>query len=265
MAIVALHSAATGLSAMSTGIDVIAHNIANTNTVGFKALRSNFEDLLYQQKEQPGVENANGDQRPAGLFVGLGTRISNTQLDLALGSAMEDAKDFSMMIDGEGFFQVNLGDQNGYTRAGNFFKNSEGDLVLGTTSGPRLEPSVQIPDNVTGIIIQGDGTILGIPEGGIEHEEIGAITLATFTNPTGLKPHGGNVFIETTASGPPIEGQPQEGAFGAIRHKFLESSNVDPVTELVNLIKTQRNFEFNSQSIQAADEALQVIANLRSF
>ena len=128
MAIVALHSAATGLSALTQDINVIAHNIANANTTGFKALRSNFEDLLYQEKEQPGVENARGDQRPAGLYVGLGTRISNTQLDLTVGSAIPDNHDFSMMINGRGFFQVALGDRVGYTRAGNFFKNSEGGL-----------------------------------------------------------------------------------------------------------------------------------------
>ncbi len=265
MAIVALHSAATGLSAMSQDIDIIAHNIANTNTNGFKALRSNFEDLLYQEKEQPGIENARGDQRPAGLFVGLGTRISNTQLDLTVGSAIPDTGEFSMMIDGQGFFQVNLGDFNGYTRAGNFFKNSEGELVLGTADGPRLEPAVNIPQNMSGIVIQPNGTIEGIPDGESIPVQIGTITLANFTNPQGLKPVGNNLFLETAASGGPFEDAPQQGSMGEIRHKFLESSNVDPVRELINLIKTQRNFEFNSQSIEAADEALQVIGNLRSF
>ena len=265
MAIVALHSAATGLSAMSQDIDVIAHNIANTNTNGFKALRSNFEDLLYQQKEQPGVENARGDQRPAGLFVGLGTRISNTQLDLTVGSAIPDTGDFSMMIQGQGFFQVSLGEETGFTRAGNFFKNSEGDLVLGTANGPRLEPPVNIPANANRFIIQGDGTILGFLDNDSTETEFGTIILANFTNPTGLKPIGENIFLETPASGPPIESPPQEGSFGTLLHKFLESSNVDPVRELINLIKTQRNFEFNSQSIQAADQSLQVIANLRQF
>ena len=265
MAIVALHSAATGLSAMSTDIDVIAHNIANSNTTGFKALRSNFEDLLYQEKEQPGVENANGDQRPAGLFVGLGTRISNTQLDLTQGSAVPNKSKLSMMIDGQGFYQVALADRNAYTRDGNFFQNSEGDIVLGTSDGPRLEPPINVPDTATSISIAGDGTVSITIENDPDVQEIGQIQLASFTNPTGLRPTGGNLYEETQASGPPIIGNPQEGVFGTIIQGFLESSNVEPVKELVSLIKTQRSFEFNSQSIQAADEALQVIANLRNF
>lgn len=266
MAIVALHSAASGLSALSQDIDVIAHNIANTNTNGFKGLRSNFEDLIYEEMEQPGVENATGDQKPAGLFVGLGTRISNTQLNLTTGPAIPDpGNDFSMMIDGGGFFQVVVEGGTAYTRAGNFLLNSEGELVLGNSDGRRLEPAVTIPDNTTGIAITSDGRIFGQVDGAIEQEELGQIQLASFTNATGLRPIGGNLYQETDASGPPIVGNPAAGAMGRIIHKHLEGSNVDPVRELINLIKTQRHFEMNSQSIQAADESLQVISNLRRF
>lgn len=263
MAIVALHSAATGLSALAQDIDVIANNIANTNTNGFRALRSNFEDLLYLEKEQPGVENRSGDQRPAGLFVGLGTKISNTQLDLTPGPALPDSGDFSMMIDGRGFFQVALAnDQIAYTRAGNFLVNSEGDLVLGNSDGRRLMPQINIPQGASNFSISSDGTILAQLDGDTTQSEIGQLQLADFVNPTGLKPVGGNLYIESAASGPAILAEPESPGFGKINHKFLEASNVDPVRELIHLIKTQRHFEFNSQSIEAADQTMQVIARL---
>ncbi len=269
MAINALHSAATGLSALSNAIDVTANNLANANTVGFKASRTNFEDLLYLQKAQPGVENANGDQRPAGIQVGLGTRLSNTQADFTVGSPQKTNGNFDVMINGDGFFKIAIlpdqGDGVGYTRAGNFFPNSEGDLVLGNSNGPRLEPAINVPDGVIGIEISEDGTISGKTNGSTAPVELGQIEIATFVNRAGLESIGGNIFIETPASGSPIEGTPGEGTLGTIMHRFLESSNVDPVIELVSLIKTQRAFEMNSQTIQAADEALQVIGNLSRF
>tara|TARA_R110002111_G_scaffold112543_3_gene172306 strand:+ start:534 stop:1343 length:810 start_codon:yes stop_codon:yes gene_type:complete len=269
MAIAALHSAASGLSALSTSIDVTANNLANANTVGFKASRTNFEDLMYLQKAQPGVENANGDHRPAGIQVGLGTRLSNSQADFTIGSPNATGQDFDMMINGDGFFKVSIlpdqGDGIGYTRAGNLFRNRDGDLVLGNSNGPRLEPVINIPEGVTGIEIAEDGTISGFEPGAVAPTELGQVEIATFVNRAGLESIGGNIFVETTASGAPIAGTPGEGTLGTILHKFLESSNVDPVIELVSLIKTQRAFEMNSQTIQAADEALQVIGNLSRF
>ncbi len=266
MAVVALHSAATGLNALSQNIDIIANNLANANTTGFKTFRANFEDLMYLEKAQPGVENANGDQRPAGLFVGLGTRIANTQVRFEPGSPIPTDGDLDMMIDGTGFFAVDILDEDGngigYTRAGNFFLNAERDVVLGNSDGPRLEPNINIPEGVTNISVSADGFVTGLDEAG-ELVEFGQITLWKFPNQQGLRPLGNNIYVQTVASGDPIEGVPREGGFGGILHKFLESSNVDPVRELVELIKTQRTFEMNSQSIQAADEALQVIGNLR--
>jgi len=269
MAIAALHSAATGLSALSTAIDVSANNIANANTVGFKASRTNFQDLLYLQKAQPGTENSIGDIRPAGIQVGLGTRISNTQADFTIGSPQATGNDFDVMINGEGFFKVAIlpdqGDGFGYTRAGNFFRNRDGDLVLGNSDGPRLEPAVNVPEGVTGIEISADGNISAFLPGAVAPSNIGQLQLSTFVNPSGLESIGGNIFVESVSSGDPIDGVAGEGTLGTILHKFLESSNVDPVIELVGLIKTQRAFEMNSQTIQAADEALQVIGNLRRF
>lgn len=269
MAINALHAAATGLSALSTEIDVIANNLANVNTVGFKSFRANFEDLLYEEKKQPGVENANGDVTPAGLYVGLGTQISNTQQDFSTGAARPTGNPLDIMIDGRGFFRVSileeLGDGIGYTRAGNFFINPDGNLVLGNSQGPLLEPPINVPPEARQISISPDGTVSALLEGDPQPAVLGQIELASFVNPAGLTPIGGNLWIETAASGPPIEGAPGEGGLGTILQNHLESSNVEPVTELVELIKTQRAFELNSQSIQAADEALQVIGNLRRF
>lgn len=269
MAIAALHSAATGLSALSTAIDVTANNIANTNTIGFKVSRVNFQDLMYQQKAQAGVENAIGDISPSGIQVGLGTRISNTQADFTVGSPLKTNNDFDMMINGDGFFKVAIlpdqGDGFGYTRAGNFTLNRDGEIVLGNSQGPRLDPGISVPQDAKEISISSDGVISGILPGSSDRTDFGQITLSTFVNQQGLQSIGGNLFIQTASSGQPIEDIPGQGTLGTIEHRFLESSNVDPVIELVSLIKTQRAFEMNSQTIQAADEILQVIGNLRRF
>jgi flagellar basal-body rod protein FlgG len=266
MAILALNTAATGLSALSTNIDIIAHNLANVNTNGFKSQRANFEDLLYIHKKQPGTENAEGDKSPAGLQVGLGTRISNTQYDFIQGSPIDTSRELDVMIDGKGFFKVQLSADEGgtgYTRAGNLFVNADGDLVLGNTDGRRIEPAIQIPDDAQSVQISSDGRVFAVTPAQPEPQEQGRLELANFVNPAGLKSIGGNIYVETAASGPPIDGVPREGGFGSVLQGFLEASNVDPVRELTELIKTQRAFEMNSQTIQAADETLQVVANMR--
>lgn len=270
MAIVALHSASTGLSALSTSLDVISNNLANVNTDGFKASRTNFQDLLYIERAQPGVENANGDQRPTGTYVGLGTKVSGTQLDFRQGTAQQTGRELDLMIEGNGFFQVEVEDDLGeggiaYTRAGQFTLNSEGEVVLATDQGRRLIPNIDVPLDATGVSILKDGTVLVGIAGQAEPEEVGLIELATFVNPAGLKQIGENLFAQSAASGDPAVGEPLEGGRGGVQQGFLEGSNVDPVIELVNLIRTQRAFEMNSQSIQAADEALQTIGRLRRF
>ncbi|QQE10697.1 flagellar basal-body rod protein FlgG [Planctomycetota bacterium] len=267
MAISALHSAASGLSSLSTSLDVISNNLANMSTKGYKASRVNFEDLLYQQKAQPGVQNDESGFRPHGLQVGLGTRVSGTNIDFTQGAPVEDAGDFSVAINGEGFFRVQVlsglsEDGFGYTRAGNFATNSENELVLGTTSGPRLDPPIQVPDEAVDTRITDTGRVFAIMGDGTE-EELQSIQLFTFANASGLTQIGGNVYVESVSSGPNIEGTPGEGPFGRIQHGYLESSNVNSTTELITLITTQRAFEMNSQTIKAADETLQVISNLR--
>jgi flagellar basal-body rod protein FlgG len=267
MAITALHSAATGLRALSTRIDVIANNLANAETTAFKRSRVNFEDLMYLMQKQPGTTNAAGEISPAGIFVGLGTRVSNTQLDLEQGSLESTGRQLDVGIEGQGFVRVkimdSIGDGTGYTRNGNFFVNNEGELVLGMGDGYKLIPPINIPVGTTDVSIGQDGNIEVLVSGQSTKQNVGQLMLSQFVNPQGLKLIGGSIYTESDASGPPIESAPGENGAGTILQGFLESSNVDPVKELVTLIKTQRSFELNSQSIQTADQALQTIGNLR--
>ncbi len=269
MAVIALSTAATGLSAQATNLDVIANNLANSNTPGFKASRVNFQDLIYQERKLPGVENSQGLRRPIGLYVGLGVKVAGTQLDFRQGSAEETGRKLDLLIDGQGFFQVeiedDIGEGIGYTRAGNFTLNEDGEIVLATDQGRRLIPSIVIPDDATTIEISSDGVVSIQLPGQIDPTVVGTIELATFINNAGMRQIGENLFVPSAASGDPTIGDPGENGRGLVRQGFLEGSNVDPVTELVALIRTQRAFEFNSQALQAADEALQQIGNLRRF
>ncbi|MGF1633416.1 MAG: flagellar basal-body rod protein FlgG [Phycisphaerae bacterium] len=269
MAITALNSAATGLNALSTKIDVIANNLANAETTAFKRSRANFEELLYLVKKQPGVTNADGEVSPAGIFVGLGVRVANTQLISEQGSLEPTDRDLDVGIQGNGFFRVRVLDSVGegvaYTRNGNFFVNNEGQLVLGLGDGYRVDPPIDIPPEATEVSISRDGEVAVIIPGQNAAQIVGAFELNTFINPAGLKLQGGGLYTETESSGPALTGRPGEDGLGVLLQGSLEASNVDPVKELVTLIKTQRSFELNSQSIQTADQALQTISNLRRF
>jgi flagellar basal-body rod protein FlgG len=267
MAITALHSAASGLRALSTQIDVLANNLSNAETTAFKRSRVNFEDLMYLVQRQPGVANAQGDVSPSGLFVGLGTKVDNTQLDLTQGSLEQTNNPLDMAIQGNGFFAVKLmsgfGDGIGYTRAGNFYVNAKNELILGLGEGYRLVPPINIPTGATNIQIGQDGTIQVLQPGSGTPRTVGQLQLSQFVNPQGLQLLGGSIYLPTDASGPALNGSPGTQGLGLIEQGFLEQSNVDPVKELVKLIETQRAFELNSQSIQTADQALQTVANLR--
>lgn len=268
MALTALQSASSGLSALNKQLDVTSNNLANVNTDGFKSSRANFQDLLYVEKAQPGVENANGDQRPTGLYVGLGVKVSGTQVDFEQGPLRNTGRELDVAIEGRGFFQVQVEDDraaNGvaYTRAGNFTRNADGELVLATDQGRRLEPNITIPDDAESIQITSNGEVFVQQPGDAEPTSVGEIELAAFVNPTGLKQIGENLFAESAASGPPIVAEPTEDGLGQLRQGFLEGSNVNPTRELINLIRTQRAFEMNSQTIRAADESLRAIAQLR--
>lgn len=269
MAIIALHSASTGLSALNTELDVIANNLANSNTQGFKGSRVNFQDLLYEERAQPGIENANGDQRPTGLYVGLGTKVSGTIIDWTQGSLLPTQMPLDLAIQGKGFFQVQISDDVGeglaYTRAGNFSVNRDGDIVLASDQGRRLDPPINVGTEGGDVQIDATGRVYVTDDTGISQDTGQQIELAIFTNPSGLRQIGENLYLPSEASGDPELGEPEVGGRGTTQQGFLESSNVDPVKELVKLIQTQRAFELNSQSIQAADEVLQQVGRLRRF
>lgn len=265
MAIMALHTAATGMQALSTKIDVIANNIANADTVGYKSSRANFQDLLYQLRAQPGVQTSDETSAPLGTQIGLGVALSNTQTIFRQGSALQTGEPLDAMIQGDGFFQVELpGGGTAYTRAGNFIRNPNGEVVLGDSFGHRLQDSPVIPEDVPvgRVGFTSDGRIVATRDDGTI-EELGQIELARFVNPAGLLQYGNNLFTQTEASGEPVVGTPGEDGMGSILPSTLEQSTTEAVSELVELIKTQRVFQMNSQTIQAADESLQVVASLR--
>mgnify|MGYP001269885220 CR=1 FL=1 len=267
MAITALHAAASGMRALDEQLNVVANNLANINTHGFKRSRVNFEDLLYQAKREPGVPNAQDEPVPHGIVVGTGVKVSGTQLNFAPGSIDQTDKPLDLAIEGEGFFQVTAiqdGQQiTAYTRAGNFVRNSQGNVVLGNSEGAQLEPTVTIPDGVTNITVGRNGELRVREPGSPALTTVGQVQLARFVNAEGLRQIGRNLYQETDASGPPVVGNAESDGMGAIVQGQLEMSNVDPVRELIDLITTQRAFEMNSQSIRAADQSLEVVSNLR--
>jgi flagellar basal-body rod protein FlgG len=270
MSYLALNTAATGLSALSFNLDVIANNLANVNTTGFKKSRANFEDLFYIQLAQPNLPQDPVATNPTGLAVGLGVKVSGTQLDMRQGPAEITGNALDIMIQGEGFFVVRtpdaLGGGQAYTRAGSFTLNADGDLVMTNSPGYYLDQlGGTIPEDATVVTIGTDGVVSVTRSGSNQPEEIGTIQLAKFINPAGLTAQGNNVFTESAASGAPLTGDPGTDGRGILMQGALEQSNTEPVTELVNLIRTQRAFEMNSQVIQATNETLQQVNNLRRF
>jgi len=268
MAIAALNSAATGLRSLSYKIDVIANNLANAETNAFKRSRVNFEDLLYINQRTPGARTADNQISPAGIQAGLGVRVSNTQLDFSPGAYEQTGNALDVAIEGDGFFRVQVMEAAGseaFTRNGNFFRNVDGDMVVGSQDGYRVLPPVQLPPNAMDITIAADGNVSFRTPGTNTFAAAGQLQLSRFVNPQGLEQIGGNLYRPTDASGTAIDSNPGESGAGIIRQNYLETSNVDPTKELVSLIKTQRSFELNSQSIQTADQALQTVANLRRF
>jgi flagellar basal-body rod protein FlgG len=269
MAIQALNTAATGMKAMDFKLNVVANNLANIETVAFKRSRVNFEDLLYRTFEQPGLRNGLEVPLPLGQQMGLGVGVSNTQLDFSQGGFDQTGAPLDLAIEGDGFFQVQAfldgQEKTVYTRAGNFTQNADGEIVLANSIGARLEPPISIPQDAVEIAISQQGLVQVRTQGAPAFQDVGQIELARFVNSAGLLQLGKNLFDETDASGPPIVANPTQDGIGSVVSNTLELSNVDPVRELVELIRTQRSFELNSQSIQSADESLQTINNLRRF
>jgi flagellar basal-body rod protein FlgG len=256
------------MRALDTKLSVLANNLANINTTGFKRSRTNFEDLFYQTRVEPGSQNAGGDNPvPAGLQVGLGAIASNTQINFTQGSIDVTNQPYDMAIEGNGFFQVNtvVGGQEvtAYTRAGNFIVNANGNLVLGNSIGSVLEPAITVGQDVQEVQINAAGQVSARVQGQSAFTQIGQITLARFINPTGLMTVGKNLYVATDASGDAIVANPTENGLGMIQQNAVELSNVDPVRELVELIQTQRYYELNSQAVKAADDTMQLIGNLK--
>jgi len=267
MGIQALNTAATGMKAMDFKLDVVANNLANIETVAYKRSRANFQDILYQTLEQPGLRNGLDQPLPTGKQVGLGVSVSGTQLDFTQGSMDSTGQQLDLAIQGDGFFQVQSfidgAETTVYTRAGNFTLNANGEMVLANSIGSRLEPAITIPQDAVAIQISPGGLVAVRTTGATEFTDVGQIELAKFINPAGLEQLGTNLYRNTDASGPAVLANPQQDGMGAIQQDYLELSNVDPVKELVELIRTQRSFELNSQSIQSADQTLQTVNNLR--
>jgi len=266
MSIRALNSAASGMDSQQFKLDTIANNLANAGTTAFKRSRANFEDLFYEQIKLPGMVDAQSRSTAVGASVGLGTRLQSTQVDYRNGSLIDTGATLDVAIVGDGFFQVNDGDQLLYTRAGAFALNENGEIVVASADrGRPLEPSITIPQDATDIAISPEGIVSVMQPGQTQLVQIGEIQIARFINPQGLLQQGENLYAETQASGSPLLNTPGQEGLGVLRQRFLEASNVEPVRELVDLITTQRNFELNSQVVQVADQSLQLVANLRRY
>jgi len=265
MSVQTLYTAATGMEALETKLDVIANNMANINTTGFKKDRANFEDLFYRNHRLPGSIDADGNLTSTGIEVGLGTRVSSTQTNHTQGAMQTTENPLDLAIEGDGFFKVSTS-ANGdfYSRAGNFGINANGNLVLGSAhKGWVLDPPINIPEEAIGVSVSSNGTVEYRTPGQSELTTAGQIQLATFINPDGLLKVGDNLYQLTAASGAETLGNPGDPGFGVLAQGALEASNVEPVTELIDLITTQRAFELNSQVVQAGDQIMQIAANLR--
>ncbi len=257
-----LFIAATGMEAQKLTIDVIANNLANSNTVGFKKSKADFQELLYQDLKTPGGISAEGAQIPSGIQVGLGVRPVAVQKLFMQGDFVNTGNSLDLSIEGDGFFQILMPDGTiAYSRAGAFKLDSEGRIV--TSDGYPLEPAITIPADTLTITVSSDGKITVLQPGNNTPTEIGQIELARFINPGGLKATGRNLFLATASSGEPVTGMPASEGLGTITQGFIEMSNVNIVEEMVNMILSQRAYEINSKAVQTSDEMLQIANNLR--
>lgn len=256
----ALSIAATGMNAQQNNLDVIANNIANINTTGFKRARAEFTDLIYQVDRAKGVPSSgNQDLVPEGSFIGLGARTAAIRSIHMQGALAETGNQLDVALTGNGWFQVEVpSGEMLYTRSGAFNTNAEGQLV--TTEGHSISPSITVPPNSIEVIINQSGQVFARIQGETELQELGQLTLAAFANDAGLIPSGGSLFAQSSASGAPTIGVPGESGLAILRQGYLEDSNVDPVKEITELISAQRAYEMNSKVIQAADEMAGVVS-----
>lgn len=258
----ALYSAASGMTAQQMTVDNIAHNLANANTTGYKARRTQFEDLLYQTVVQPGAAAGQQTVVPTGLQLGLGARPSSNEIVFTQGDFSQTSNPLDLVIQGKGFFQVRRASgELAYTRCGSFHLDRDGNIV--TSNGDPIEPQITLPSSAQQVTIAQDGTVSFTQPGQTASQQAGQIQLALFPNPAGLNSLGGNLYAPTDASGDATLGTPggQEG-LGSVLQGYIEQSNVSVVDEFVNLIVAQRGYEANSKVVQAADNMAQQVNNL---
>jgi len=256
----ALWIAKTGLDAQQTRMAVISNNLANVNTAGFKRGRAVFEDLLYQNIRQVGAQSSQDTQLPSGLSLGTGVRTVSTEKLFTQGNTVETGNNLDMAIQGGGFFQILMPDgTQAYTRDGSFHMDAQGQIV--TASGNVLQPAITIPSDAVSLTIGSDGTVGVVTPGSSTATQIGSIQLANFVNPTGLQPIGQNLYLESGSSGSAQTGTPGLTGLGTISQGSIETSNINVVEELVNMIEAQRAYEMNSKAIAATDKMLQYVNN----
>ena len=251
----------TGLDAQQTQLDVVANNLANVGTNGFKRVRPVFEDLLYQTVRQPGAASTSQTTVPAGLQIGTGVRAISTVRNFTQGNLQQTGNSLDLAINGQGFLQVTLPEGGtAYTRDGSLHLDAQGQVV--TSNGFTVTPALTIPANAQSITVGQDGTVSVVVPGSATPSTVGTLQLASFVNPAGLQAMGQNLFIETAASGAPTAGAPGANGMGMLQQGYVETSNVNVVEELVNMIQTQRAFEINSKAVQTSDQMLQRLAQL---
>lgn len=253
--------AKTGLDAQQMNIDVVANNLANVSTTGFKRSRAVFEDLLYQTLRQPGAKSSQQSEIPSGLQLGTGVRPIATERIFTQGNLTQTGNPLDLAINGNGFFQITLPDgTTAYTRDGSFQINSQGQVV--TASGYTVAPAITIPANTVSITVSADGIVSVQQAGNPAPVQVGQLQLASFINPAGLQSMGENLYLETAASGAPSTNTPGTNGLGVLNQGYLETSNVNVSEELVKMIEAQRAFELNSRAISASDQMLQRLAQL---
>ena len=259
----ALQIAASGMSAQQMKVDVVSNNLANMSTTAYNARRADFADLMYQQIQKPGeISSESGTMLPTGVQLGMGVRPASVSVVLQQGALSQTGGDLDLAVQGKGYLEVTLpSGATAYTRDGALKRTADGLIV--TSDGYQVNPGITIPSDAKSIAINSNGEVYAYFEGQINPTQLGQFTLATFTNEKGLEATGSNLFVESAASGPPIEGAAGSEGFGLLRQGYLESSSVDAVQEITELIKAQRGYELNAKVITAVDQMMSTTTQVK--
>ncbi len=260
----ALRIAATGMAAQQLNVEVISNNIANMNTVGYKAQRAEFEDLLYDNVQRPGAQSSDtGTVVPTGVQLGSGVKTGSVYRIMTQGAMTQTGNKLDVAINGRGYLQVLMpSGETAYTRAGNLSVNDQGQVV--TSEGYQIIPQMTIPQTATDVSISSSGQVQATLPGQVNPQQVGQMQLVSFYNEAGLEAIGDNLFLQSGSSGAPVTGTPNSTGFGALQQGYTEASNVDPVTEISALIVAQRAYEMNSKVVTSADQMLQTTSQMKS-